>query len=447
MNKCVKLISFILVSVLIFSFVGCQKEETEKSEESSTIASEDSKEEVIELTMYYPIAAGGPMTELVEKIAEDFNKENPSIKVNPVFCGSYAETMVKTQTAINGNNAPDLGVLFSIDLFTLMDMDAIEPLDNYIANSGGDEYLNDFYPAFMENGQAEGSTWGMPFQRSTIVLYYNKDAFQEVGLDPESPPTNWDEVIEYGGKLLKEENGTVSRWGIQIPSTGYQYWMHQALAIQSGKNVMNGDGTEVYFDSEESIEAMQYYYDLGSTYKVMPEGIIEWKTVPTNFIEQKTAMMIHTTGNLTNVKEKAEFDFGVAMLPANKNEGSPTGGGNFYIFKDIPDENKEAAWKFIEYATSPEVLAQWSIDTGYVAPRKSAYETEILKNYVEEFPYAIVARDQLAYANAELSTHNNGEVQQIMNDAIQAALNGTMGIEEAMIQAQTKADDILKNYR
>ncbi|RYD05800.1 hypothetical protein N752_07870 [Desulforamulus aquiferis] len=78
-------------------------------------------------------------------------------------------------------------------------------------------------------------------------------------------------------------------------------------------------------------------------------------------------MMYHTTGNLTNVKNNAKFDFGVAFLPAKKNYASPTGGGNFYVFKGISEDKQEAAWKFIRWMTEPERAAQWSIDTGYVA--------------------------------------------------------------------------------
>lgn len=106
---------------------------------------------------------------------------------------------------------------------------------------------------------------------------------------------------------------------------------------------------------------------------------------------------LHTTGNLTSVKNKAKFNFGVGMLPKNETYGSPTGGGNFYIFKDKPEANQQAAWEFVKWMTTPERIAQWSIDTGYVAPRKSAYDTDVMKKYTQSFPYATVARDQLQY--------------------------------------------------
>ncbi len=178
----------------------------------------------------------------------------------------------------------------------------------------------------------------------------------------------------------------------------------------------------------------------------MPEGTIEWASVPTDFIEGKTAMMYHTTGNLTNVKNNAKFDFGVAMLPAKETRGSPTGGGNFYIFK-TDDARQQAAWEFIRWMTTSENIAQWSIDTGYVAPRKSAYDTEAMKTYATDFPQALVARDQLEHASAELSTHENGRVTKAIEDAIQAALTGSKTVDDALTAAQQEAEGILTAFK
>ena len=113
------------------------------------------------------------------------------------------------------------------------------------------------------------------------------------------------------------------------------------------------------------------------------------------------------------------------MLPANKRRGSPTGGGNFYVFKQAKPEQQAAALKFIKWITSPARAAQWGIDTGYVAVRPDAWETPAMKKYVADFPPAAVARDQLQYAVAELSTHDNQRVTKALNDGLQAALTGT----------------------
>jgi sn-glycerol 3-phosphate transport system substrate-binding protein len=249
-------------------------------------------------------------------------------------------------------------------------------------------------------------------------------------------------------KLTKRDaSGKVTQWGVQIPSSGFPYWLFQGLAIENGAQLMNPAGTQTFYDTPEVIGALQYWLDLINKYKVHPEGIVEWGTTPKDFFEKKVAMIWTTTGNLTNVKSNAKFDFGVAMLPAQKQRGSPTGGGNFYIFAKSTPAQREAAMKFIKWVTSPERAAQWGIETGYVAVRADAWDTPVMKKYVDGFPPAAVARDQLKFAKAELSTHDNQRVTKALNDGLQAALTGTKTPEQAMKDAQTQSERILRTYR
>src|SRR5207248_11563527 len=211
--------------------------------------------------------------------------------------------------------------------------------------------------------------------------------------------------------------------------------------------LMNQAGTETYYDKPAVIEALQYWVDLGRKHKVMAPGTIEWGTTPKDFFERKTAMMWTTTGNLTNVRTNAKFPFGVAMLPAGKRRGSPTGGGNFYIFKKTSRAQQEAAFRFIQWISSPERAAQWGIDTGYVAVRPDAWDTPAMKDYVAGFAAAAVARDQLQYAVAELSTHENQRVTKALNDGLQAALATHKTPAQALTDAPSEPDRILKPYR
>ena len=158
-------------------------------------------------------------------------------------------------------------------------------------------------------------------------------------------------------------------------------------------------------------------------------------------------MMWHTTGNLTAVRESAKFDFGVCMLPANKRRGSPTGGGNFYIFKKTSQAERQAALKFIQFMTSPELTARWSMATGYVATSPAAYKTTALEKYVTEFPAAAVARDQFQYSVAELSVHENARIKKFLDDAIQSVLTGAKPARDALKAAQQQAERVLKPYR
>lgn len=404
--------------------------------------------QIIEVPFYFPVAVGGPITKLIDQFATDFNKDNPTIKVAPIYAGSYQDTIVKALTAHKAGTPPVASVLLSTDTFTLIDEDAIVPIDNFVKTAEDKAWMGGFYKAFLLNGQVGGKTWGVPFQRSTVVLYWNKELFKEAGLDPNNAPQTWAEMTSMAQKLTKKDAaGKVTQYGVQIPSSGFPYWLFQGLTTQNEVILSNEAGNLTRFDDPKVIEALQYWIDLSKKHGVHPSGVVEWGTTPKDFMEKKVAMIWTTTGNLTNIRTNAKFDFGVAMLPQGKKRGSPTGGGNFFIFKKATPAQQEAAFKFAKWLTQPERAARWGIETGYVAVSPAAWDTPALKKYASEFPPASVARDQLQFAVAELSTHDNQRVTKAFNDGLQAALTGSKTAEAAMKDAQREAERLLRSYK
>ena len=401
-----------------------------------------------DISFYFPVAVGGPITKTIDQYAADFNKDHPAFNVIPVYSGTYQETIVKVLTAHKAGKPPTAAILLSTDTFTLADEDAIVPIDDFVKTEADRTWMKSFFPAFMLNGQFANKTWGVPFQRSTVVLYWNKDLFKQAGLDPNTPPQTWADTISMGQKLTKKDaSGNVLQWGIQVPSSGFPYWLFQGFSTQNDGILANAQGNQVKYDDPNVVAALQYWVDLSKKYGIHPPGVVEWGTTPRDFLEQKAAMIWTTTGNLTNIRTNAKFDFGVAMLPAGKRRGSPTGGGNFFIFKKASAPEQEGAFLFAKWLTQPARAAQWSIDTGYVAVSPAAYDTPELKKYALEFPPALVARDQLPEAVAELSTHDNQRVTKALNDGLQAALTGSKTPEQAMKEAQTEATRLLRTYQ
>ena len=387
----------------------------------------------------FPVAVGGPITKIIDGYAQDFGREHPGITVRPIYSGSYVDTLTKAQTALKAGEKPTMAVLLSTDAYTLIDDDRVVAFDTL---PGGGQWLDAFYPAFRRNTQIGGHDWGVPFQRSTIVTYYNKAMFAEVGLDPEHPPATWAENAEMAAKLAKKD----SRWGLEIPATGFTYWLFQALVAEAGGELANADGTAVSYDTPASRRALRYWLDLQKS-GATPPGLVEWGTTPRDFLEGRSAMVWTTTGNLSNIRANAKMPFGVAMLPADQRRGSPTGGGNFYLFKAASPEQQAAALTFLQWITSPARAAQWGIDTGYVATRPDAWDTPAMKAYVQAFPPAAVARDQLPYAVPELSTHDNQRVSEVLNVALQSALTGRAEPDKALAEAQAAGTRLLKAYQ
>jgi sn-glycerol 3-phosphate transport system substrate-binding protein len=398
-----------------------------------------------EITFNYPIAVGGPIPRLIDLYCEEFARENPRFRVKPVYAGSYQDTLTKTLTAMRGGDAPQVACLLSTDMFTLIDEDAVLAWDDLPGVER--PWLDGFFPGFLENSRTRGKTWGVPFQRSTIVIYWNKELFREAGLNPDVAPANWAEQLSFAQRLTKRQGDNVTQWGIQIPSSGFPYWLFQGLTTQNDVRLMNAEGNRTFYNDPKVAEALQYWVDLANRHRVHPPGIVEWGTTPRDFFERKVAMMWTTTGNLTNVRRTAQFPFGVGMLPAGVRRGSPTGGGNLYVFKSANAAQREGAVRFARFLTIPERAAHWGIETGYVAVTPAAWETQAMKSYVADFPAAAVARDQLPHAVAELSTHDNQRVTKALNDNLQAALLGRKQPQPAMNDAQQEAERILRRFR
>ncbi len=154
----------------------------------------------VKLSFYYPIAVGGPIPAVIDGYCAGFKAET-GIEVTPVYAGNYGETLTKAVTAIRGGAGPQLAVLLAAEMHSLQDMDILASLDDLGMDPAAQKaWAAGFYPAFLANSRADGKLWSVPFQRSTAIMYYNKDAFAEAGLDPEAFPRNWAGLASGRGK-------------------------------------------------------------------------------------------------------------------------------------------------------------------------------------------------------------------------------------------------------
>ncbi len=400
------------------------------------------------LQFYYPVGVSGPLARIIDGYVKEFNASHPSIQVDSVFAGSYTEAYSKTLAAIKGGTPPDVAIMLSQNLNDILSQDIVVPLDEYIQADAAQVNLSDFFPAFMLNSQQGGKVWSIPFQRSTPVMYYNKEAFKEVGLDPAKPPQTQAELVAMAKKLTKRDaSGRVTRWGLTIPSGGgADTWLLEGLTIQAGGVLydQNNSCCKVLLNSPPTETAVQFLRDLGEKEKVSPTGPIDWSTIANDFVAGKVAMIYYTTGGLGFIRNNAKFEFGTAFMAKGQRYGAPTGGGNFYLFKATPPDRRKAAWEFTKWMTSTDMLARWSIDSGYVAPRKSSWETPQMKDYTGKYPQALTARDQLPYALAELPVKNIIEVKRAIVTALQTALTTNQPIGPILAEGQKRIDEILK---
>ncbi|MCZ8511526.1 ABC transporter substrate-binding protein [Paenibacillus filicis] len=405
----------------------------------------------VNLKFYYPVAVAGPLTKVMDAYVKSFNDSHPNINVEAVYSGDYNQTITKVQAAVKSGDMPDVAVLSATDVLRLQDIKAIVPLESYVKNDkDGDAYINDFFPGLLSEakmGQGD-HLWAIPYQRSTPLLYFNKEAFKEAGLDPNKAPANWEEFSAYAKKLTKKDaSGQVTQWGGMIVEN--DTWIFQALMMQGmngDKQVGNQDGTQVKYNTDATKNAINYLLKLAKEDKVIPEKLANGGTLPADFVAGKAAMIYNSSGSLAFIRDNAKFDFGTAFLPAGQQYAVASGGGNLYMFK-TNDAKQKATWEFIRWMTSPEQAAKWSTDSGYVATRKSSYNVPTFQEYLAKFPQAAVPKDQLQYAGAWLTTHNNADVGKAMQDSIDSVFTAGTPVDQSLADAQSKIDAALKPFK
>jgi sn-glycerol 3-phosphate transport system substrate-binding protein len=331
---------------------------------------------------------------------------------------------------------------FNVDLKLSGDIISLEPMLK-ADETTRDDYLKDFWPALHANAVVDGELYGVPFHNSTPLLYYNVEHFKEAGLDPAKPPRTWAELADAAKKLTKGD-----RYGFLMPA-GYDYlgWLMEALSMSNGGRYFNEEyGGEVYYDQPSMLGAARFVEDLIFKHKVMPQGVTEAGGVSTSFFAGKASMVLLSTGSLSFIRENMKQAYDVAFVPKNVRNAVPIGGASLVMFAGQSEESRKAGWKFIKWLTTPETLGGWSRFTGYFAPRKSAYDKAEMKEFIAKNPDAKVALDQLPYAKPWFATYQTVAVRKALEDEIQAMMNGKKKADQAVKDAQKKADELMRPY-
>ncbi len=331
---------------------------------------------------------GGKNGEVEQELIRRFHESQQDVEVEYQFQGTYEETAQKVLVALQARQAPDFTVLSEANWFRFYTNRYLAPMDDFIAAEEID--TNDYVESFLTEGQRQGTQWWMSFARSTPLFYYNKQMWAEAGLEDRGPKT-YSELSEWGPKLVKKNGNDVTRWGfLHAPATDYISWYFQGT-------VWAFDGA--YSDEEFNIRITEpNAIKAGEWLRSAVAG--GWSTASqdrtTDFINGVTASMMQSTGQLGNLKANAKFDFGAAFLPSEVNPGCPTGGAGIGILSTAPAEKQQAAFKYIAFATSPEITTYWSQNTGYMPVRKSAGESPEMQTFYQENPNFRIAVEQLA---------------------------------------------------
>jgi sn-glycerol 3-phosphate transport system substrate-binding protein len=393
--------------------------------------------EPVQLSFWYPVDLGGGLAKVVDGLVGDFNKTHPDIQVTATYTGNYDVTLQKIQASKLAGTLPDVAVTEISSVPVLGALGAAQPVDELIASSGGKQFLDRFWPSMLLNCTYGGKVYGVPFQRSTPVMFSNKDAFAEAALDPEKPPATWDELTSVAQKLTKHDGERTTRWGIELPLEAFN-WFYYAVTYANGGETLTADGTKVLWDQPKNVEALQFWHDLVNKYKVTP-AYTPWNDGPQEFAAGKTAMVWHSTGSQAFMRQNVKFHWGLGRIPKHTQFGPPSGGGNMLMYVTDPARRK-AAWTFITWMSDAPQAARWSIASGYLATNIASWDRPEMQDLIKEHPEVLVTKAQLADAKAEPASAKYAPARDILNALIKDVLANKAPLVPATKQAVEEAN-------
>ncbi|MCM3610043.1 ABC transporter substrate-binding protein [Planococcus sp. MERTA32b] len=382
---------------------------------------------------------------VIDKIVADFNASQDEIEVKHTY-SPWGDIWTKELAAIAAGNPPDV-------VINDINATAIRGQENQAMNLSefmDDGFADKFYPELWNATLYEGDSYGIPFNTDTRVLFYNKDAFEEVGLDPEDPPATWEELEEYAAMLDVKNGDDYDRLGFYpLWGVGYDVWLLNA----NGENYFGEDNNvdNVNINTGTNVEVLNW---LKSWRDRIGENVVNSYQAQIDsqqgnpFFSGDLAMLVQQPTFYTQISEYAEdLNFGVAPLPEYEpGNGHTSWGGGFVA--EIPEgsSDPEAAWAFIEYLTGAEAQEYWAVENfdnvaNIEAAEAAAESDELSEEGQMVYQMAVESMENTLLTPAPVEAPG---FYNYINPHVDEFFLGSMTAEEALAQAQADVEDLIQ---
>ena len=400
-----------------------------------------------------------PLGGILEKIVADFNASQAQYQVNPSFKGSYPETMVGAIAAFRAGNAPHIVQMFDVGTATMMSArGAVKPVYELMKEAGVPFDPNAYVPAVKGYySLPDGRMVSMPFNSSTTIMFYNKDAFKKAGLDPAKPPQTWPDLIAAARKI-KAANAAPCAFTTAWP-TWAQFEQFSAIhdvPLATKANGMAGLDAELKINSPIHVKHVQALMDM------QKEGTFKYggrdAAGDALFPSGECAIIHASSGLRARIMREAKFEWGAAMLPywpgtPHAPLNSIIGGASFWVMTSPtrkPEEYKAVA-EFFRYISQPDVVAKWHTDTGFLPVTIAGYEKTKASGYYQQnpgtdVPYLQLTRTQPTENSRGLRLGNMPEIRNIIQEELEKAFQGQQTAQQALDNAVQRGNVVLRNF-
>jgi len=416
------------------------------------------------ITFWYGL--GGHNGDVVQMLINKYNLSQDKYYVQGVFQASYDDTLSKFSAATASQSLPNVVQIYDVGTQRMIDTKKIVPVQDLIARDNLQSLLTDIEPAILSYYSIGGKLYSMPFNSSTAVMYYDKNAFRQAGLDPNKKAWTYDDVVAAAQKLtVKDASGKITRAGVGL--YGYAWLLEQEEAIHNALHATPDNGrtsraTKYTFNNPASVQYMEFMkklLDNGTATYFGSNGTPAQNAADAAFLSGKTVINFASIANLrgyltTAQKNGGKIDVGVAYLPraANAAGRNIIGGASLWVSNTGTSDQQAGAWDFIKYAVQPDSQSFWSSNTGYVPVRLSTYNLADMKATLTKYPQFQAAIDQIraapttnfdagGVAGNMLTARNN--IQAVMDDYLSGR---TSSAQTALDSAVEKSNSDLDEY-
>ncbi len=376
-------------------------------------------------TIEFWYAVGGSQGTAIQEMIDEFNATNEwGITVNGTYSGNYGDTAQKILASLAANSLPQGGLVPAGPLWTCREGNFV--LEEHMAGPEGlsEDY---FFDVLLDYNRYDGHLCGLPFNNSTMVMFYNQDLMERAGLDPEAPPQTWDELVAQATQIVENVPGSI---GVEVRD---EAWWLKALILQNGGQIVTEDPIAPAFQEPAAVEALEFWQGLVEA-GLMPAG--QHDVSRDLFIGGRVGFLMASTASVATVAGGATFPHGTDLLPGKLQRGATVGGANLVIFPSTP-EQELATWRLLKFLTSVENSIKFTVATGYVPISPAAAASPEIQALLTERPANAAGFNQLAVSSQYPHFFEMGTMDGLLADVIEFV---ELGVKTPAAALQEAAD-------
>ncbi len=397
----------------------------------------------------------GALGEEVNSLATRFNAEHPDYKIVPTYKGNYEQSMSAGIAAIRSGKAPAILQVYEVGTATMMASKATVPVNEVFKNAGIAMDPEQLVPAVAGYySDAKGQLISQPFNSSTPVLYYNKDAFRKAGLDPEQPPKTWQE-LEKDTEALRQAGmtcGYTSGWQGWIQIENFSAW--HALPVATKNNGFDGTDAVLEFNKPTQVRHIALLEEMNRKGDFTYFGRKDESAA--KFYNGDCAITTASSGSLADIRSHAKFSYGVGMMPydstvPNAPQNAIIGGASLWVMKGKDAATYKGVAEFMQFLAKPEIAAEWHQKTGYLPITKAAYQLTKQQGFYDRNPGADIAtrqmlnKDPLPFTKG-LRLGNMPQIRTIVDEELEAVWTGNKTPQAALDSAVERGNQLLRRF-